>query len=208
MPISPEHKEILLTQSESKTLPEKWTIYIHKNLINNKVYVGQTKQIPEKRWNYGYGYKSQPYFYNAIKKYGWQNFEHTILENDISSQEEANKKERYWIKFYNSANPNYGYNISMGGVDLKQLNRAHEGWKRWKENNSVQFKSNVKKMQNARIKQCSIAVKNIELNKIYYSSGEASRQTGADQSGIIKCCKMKQKTAGGYHWEYANIKRT
>ena len=69
MPIMPEHKEILLSQSESKTLLEKWTIYIHTNLLNNKVYIGQTKQDVKKRWNYGYGYRNQSYFYKAIKKF-------------------------------------------------------------------------------------------------------------------------------------------
>lgn len=206
MPIMPEHKEILLSQSKSKTLPEKWTIYIHTNLLNNKVYVGQTKQDVKKRWNYGYGYRNQSYFYKAIKKYGWKNFKHEILEDNITSQEEANKRENYWINYYNSTNSNYGYNISLGGVDSKQLELAHKGWKEWKDNNPLLFQLNLQKMREGRIKQCSIPVKNVELNTIYYSAGEASRQTGADQSGITKCCKKKQKTAGGYHWEYADIK--
>lgn len=118
------------------------------------------------------------------------------------------KKEEYWIKYYNSTNPDYGYNIAYGGVDLKQLELAHRGWQKWKENNSQLFQLNIQKMQEGRVKQCSIPVKNIELDMIYYSAGEASRQTGTDQSGITKCCKGKQKTAGGYHWEYADIKRT
>lgn len=48
-----------------------YTVYQHKNKINNKVYIGITKQIPEKRWGInGYNYKTSPHFYSAIQKYG------------------------------------------------------------------------------------------------------------------------------------------
>ena len=51
---------------------EEYTVYIHTNKSNNKVYIGITKQTPERRWGKnGINYKSTPYFYSAIKKYGW-----------------------------------------------------------------------------------------------------------------------------------------
>lgn len=37
-------------------IKQNFCIYLHKNKYNGKVYVGQTCQKPEKRWNYGYGY--------------------------------------------------------------------------------------------------------------------------------------------------------
>lgn len=43
-----------------------FTIYIHKNKINNKVYIGQTSQNPLKRWDNGKGYTTSPKFYRAI----------------------------------------------------------------------------------------------------------------------------------------------
>ena len=45
-------------------------------------------------------------------------------------------------------------------------------------------------------------VKCIETNIVYHSINEAERQTGIDNSSIIKACKGKYKTAGKYHWEY------
>jgi len=51
-----------------------YTIYIHKNKINGKVYIGQTGQDPKKRWDNGNGYKTCSRFWNAIQKYGWDNF--------------------------------------------------------------------------------------------------------------------------------------
>ena len=71
---------------------KEYCIYLHRNKINGKVYIGQTCQKPEKRWNYGHGYKNCPRFYSAIVSYGWNNFEHIILENNLNS-DEANEKE-------------------------------------------------------------------------------------------------------------------
>ena len=52
-----------------------YCIYMHRNKINNKKYIGQTKQEPpSKRWGKdGIGYKDSSHFYNAIQKYGWNN---------------------------------------------------------------------------------------------------------------------------------------
>lgn len=97
---------------------KSYCIYIHKNKINNKVYIGQTCQKPEYRWNHGEGYKQQEYFYSAIQKYGWDSFEHIIVRNNLSL-EEANYWEEYYIKQYNSRNKQYGYNISPGGNNHK-----------------------------------------------------------------------------------------
>ena len=43
-----------------------FTIYMHKNKINNKIYIGQTIQKPEQRWKNGKAYKPCSYFYAAI----------------------------------------------------------------------------------------------------------------------------------------------
>ena len=98
-----------------------YVIYLHKNKINNKIYIGQTCQKPEKRWDYGCGYKRHNlHFYNAIKKYGWNNFEHIILE-DCLSLEQANEREQYWIKYYNSNQEEKGYNLTAGGDGSRGL---------------------------------------------------------------------------------------
>lgn len=92
-----------------------YCIYKHKNICNNKIYIGQTCQIPQRRWgSEGQGYKSSPHFYSAIQKYGWNNFQHQILKSNLTLQE-ANYWEKYFIQFYKTTNPNYGYNIKEGG---------------------------------------------------------------------------------------------
>lgn len=91
----------------------KKDIYIIKNTINNKVYIGQAKNAAE-RWlkhisaaNKGYNYVIS----KAMKKYGIDKFYYQILESQISNYDE---REKYWIKYYNSRTPN-GYNVAPGG---------------------------------------------------------------------------------------------
>lgn len=75
-----------------------YCIYLHRNKINNKVYIGQTKfgDNPNKRWQNGNGYKENISFYYDIQKYGWNNFEHIILENNLTL-DESNKLEKQYI---------------------------------------------------------------------------------------------------------------
>ena len=88
---------------------------MHTNLTNNKVYVGITCRNVQERWQNGLGYKKdQPVFYNAIQKYGWDNFQHEILFSGLTKEEACNKEVEL-IALYDSTNPKTGYNISFGG---------------------------------------------------------------------------------------------
>lgn len=91
-----------------------YTVYVHTS-PSNKKYVGITMQITNKRWKNGEGYKfHHPHFYAAIKKYGWNNFEHEIVCQNIS-KEEAEKKEIELIGLFKSNLREFGYNVSNGG---------------------------------------------------------------------------------------------
>lgn len=93
-----------------------YCVYIHRNIVNNKAYIGITKygHNPNKRWKNGKGYGSQPFFDNAIKKYGWDNFEHVVWINGLS-EDDAKKIEILLIALFNTTDPKYGYNLSVGG---------------------------------------------------------------------------------------------
>ena len=68
------------------------------------------------RWvNNGSQYKKCKFFYRAIQKYGWDNFEHEILIDNIS-KEEACLIEKELIKKYKTQDKNFGYNIASGGL--------------------------------------------------------------------------------------------
>lgn len=160
----------------------EWIIYKHTNKINGKCYIGQTKQNATVRWANGLGYN--PYnspkncvFWNAIKRYGWDNFIHEIIEKNIKSQSEANEREIHWIRYFNSyvgfVNSN-GYNMTLGGDS-----HEHQGLK------VVQIDKNLKEINTF----CSIS--------------NASKLTKISKSQIGRVCRGEKLTAGGYFWCYS-----
>ena len=44
----------------------------------------------------------------------------------------------------------------------------------------------------------------IELDKVFESTNEVSRQLGINQRNIASVCRGERKTAGGYHWKYVD----
>lgn len=100
-----------------------------------KRYIGITSQNPKRRWRKnGEGYKDNVYFWRAIQKYGWDNFEHIILFDGLT-KEEAEQKEIELISYYNSNNEDYGYNLSSGGESgSKGYKHTEEARKHMSEN--------------------------------------------------------------------------
>lgn len=92
-----------------------YTIYAHVNKQNGKMYIGQTCQTDlTRRWTGGNGYKECPHFYAAIQKYGWDGFDHVILQTGLTA-EEANAYEQGYISFFETNTVEKGYNIQDGG---------------------------------------------------------------------------------------------
>ena len=86
-------------------------IYKIENLINHKIYIGQSIEI-EKRWQKHLSAKDDFIIHKALRKYGLENFSFQIVEKcDLS---ELDEKEEKWIIFYNCITP-LGYNMIKGG---------------------------------------------------------------------------------------------
>lgn len=96
-------------------------IYMITNVINNKMYIGQTKNTLKYRFQQHCASTSYcKKLCKAIQKYGKENF--TIKQIDLAnSRKEANEKERYWIKFYKTQIE--GYNLTEGGYDAISTRR-------------------------------------------------------------------------------------
>lgn len=95
---------------------DTFCVYCHTNKINGKKYVGQTVhgEDPNKRWRNGFGYEKNVYFYHAIKKYGWNYFDHEIIASNLT-ESEANHFEFLLIQKLDLKNPQKGYNLKDGG---------------------------------------------------------------------------------------------
>lgn len=109
-------------------MDNNYTVYKHTSPIG-KVYIGITRQIPERRWRKGEGYIDNDYFYKAIKKYGWDNFKHEILFEGLS-KDEACKKEIELISGTSANIREFGYNITEGGNAPKLSEETKEKLRR------------------------------------------------------------------------------
>ena len=90
-------------------------IYIIKNDLNDKVYIGQAIDCEQRFKNHckPSSIKQNSLIDRAINKYGKEHFYYEVLETSV---EDYNERERYWIQLYNSLTPN-GYNIQQGGEE-------------------------------------------------------------------------------------------
>jgi len=96
-------------------------IYKITNLKNNKGYIGQSTDI-KKRWrNHKFELKNNlhnnPYLQNAFNKHGEEAFEFRIIEK--TSPENLDEAEEFWIDYFDSTNPEKGYNLKYGGNSSK-----------------------------------------------------------------------------------------
>lgn len=166
--------------------------------------MGITSQTnPKKRWQYGNGYRGQEKFYSAIKKYGWNNFEHKVLFSHLS-KEQAEKLEVFFIKTYNSISN--GYNVELGGsthchseITKRKIAEANKKRVITKEMHKNFSKGQMGNNNKGKPVRC------IETGIIYKSSAEAARQIGLSGHSAIAGCYNKRKgykTAGGFHWEF------
>lgn len=99
-------------------------IYKITNIINNKIYIGQTiYNTCANRWKYYKNIIAKPYapkvaIIHALNKYGYENFKFECIEDNLKI-EQLNEREQYWIKYYDSYNQ--GYNETIGGYGKQKI---------------------------------------------------------------------------------------
>ena len=86
----------------------KWT-----NILNNKIYIGQSTNVIRRKTEHLYTLRNNkhnnPYLQNEFNKYGEHNFKFEVIEE--CEEVELNAKEQYYINLYNTLNRKYGYNL-------------------------------------------------------------------------------------------------
>lgn len=189
-----------------------YNVYYHYNPANGKYYIGITKQEPERRWNNGYGYHNQV-FGAAIRKYGWDNFEHVVIETGLSKEMAVSLEKRLIQECDSFKN---GYNCSMGGesadgykmpIETKEkISRANSGV------NSYWFgkkksKESIQKISEKHINHpsCSKEVNQYDLKgnyiATYPSLNEVTRQFGV---GVAKALHGEIRTFHGFQWRFVS----
>lgn len=99
-------------------------IYIIKNTVNGKVYIGQTRTSVDQRWkeHFRHAQYGDQVINRAMRKYGVDKFYIETLEIcDVSIIDE---REVYYIDLFDSTNKTKGYNVSLGGSTPKFKRKA------------------------------------------------------------------------------------
>jgi group I intron endonuclease len=136
-----------------------YSIYKITNIINNKIYIGYSKN-PEKRWVRHQKistHKIKQKFHYALSKYGIDNFKFEIIESKIVSLKDALLKEKYWIHYYESyVDSTKGYNMTPGGeggptfCGKKHSLETKKKFSTIQNNRSEKWSENLKKSQQNR----------------------------------------------------------
>ena len=186
-------------------------IYKITNKINNKIYIGKTTQELIKRWKEHIremnrylknGLKYNTRLYPSMVKYGIENFEITLIEDNLD-EIDLDDREIYWISYFNSLDPNIGYNISLGGSG----GPLFKGHKHSEETKKLMFQNNfwkgkkqdkdfvVKRTQNSRGWK---KVQNLETGEVFINKTQAKTIYGTSVDDAIR----NHRRAGGYHFVF------
>lgn len=186
-----------------------YCVYMHTNLINNKKYIGITRQNPEKRWKCGKGYKTGQ-FHNAILKYGWDNFEHEILYTNLNHKQ-ACEMEVKLIEKYDTYNSNLGYNSTSGGDtgvrqpltenQKKNISNTLRGQKLSEETKDKMSKAKTGS-KNFKAKKVVQIDTNFNFIKMWDCMSEAERKLNISKGLIYGACNSNLHRSSGYLWYY------
>lgn len=196
-------------------------IYKIENLLNGKVYIGQTVRSLNERISEHK--RKGNILHLAINKYGWENFKAQIVF-ETECFEELQEEEIRWINVENSLVPN-GYNIVEGGKgtkgykhasDTKDIMRNKKQGKYLGENNPFYGKKHsqetLEKMRGRimseenksklKASHSTVRVINNTTGETFNSIKEASEKYGILATHITRVCRGKRKNTGGYSFSY------
>lgn len=134
-------------------------IYIIKNVINKKLYIGQSLDI-KTRWSkhksdFIKNRRENIYFINGLNKYGIENFKFKILILLPPNKKLLNLFEKFFIWLFNSKIPN-GYNAGEGG-------NSTSGW--------IPTSEQIENMKQGRLKNKKYKDIKIKIKTKYKNAG-------------------------------------
>lgn len=128
---------------------KKSGIYLIKNLINNKVYIGKSVNIYQRMQQHVnlLNKKSSDenrYLINSWFKYGKDNFQYIVLEYLEKDENLLKERELYWMNYYKSTNKTKGYNLRM---DTATNCIVHEETRKLQSKNQIKRYKNLKERE-------------------------------------------------------------
>lgn len=183
-------------------------IYKITNIQNNKIYIGQTIRPIQNRFhrhmNDALNNILDTHFARAIRKYGKDNF---IIEqiDQAQTQDELNKKEQYWIQYYNSVQNGYNETdaISKCGGNTYQ-SKTEKEMEVIKEK-IRQTKLGVKNPMAKKIKRINIITNEIDIFDTIISCAKACGIKNGKTSITDRLNgKIKSPFKGQWIFEYCN----
>lgn len=207
--------------------------YIYKitNNVNGKVYIGQTRNLIEYRWQH-HLYKGRnpdkpdtnyP-LYRAMRKYGLENF--SILQVEEIDNELLDERECYWIQQENSLTPN-GYNCDLGGKGVNKYNydeilkyyftEANENASETARKFNCSLQTILKILETKNLegqgkyqKIYQVSLKDGSIIKEFNSLIEVRKSLDIGRTQLCNAISGRAKSAGGYAWckveDYKNFK--
>lgn len=175
--------------------------YIYKivNLINGKIYIGQTSRTIEQRYkehlNEAFKYNNSKPLYQAMRKHGAQNFKIECLET--VTIDKLNEREIYYIKLFNSiAILGHGYNLNYGGEgNSANYELINSLWDLGYSMAEICEKSGHSR----------VTVKTVLKNYSKYSV-KAARERGVKYQNTDRCRRIYQYSPSGeYCAEYESV---
>jgi group I intron endonuclease len=149
----------------------KGIIYCYHCIPTGKKYIGKTLYERKRKEHHNYMVKSgcKRKFYNAIRKYGWENFIYGIVEE--CDEYSLVQKEISYIEKFNTFK--YGYNSTIGG-------EGKSGWKCSEQTKEKISKANLgRKFSSEQRQKLSESHKNKPLSTKHKKSiSEAHKKTG------------------------------
>ncbi len=97
---------------------------------NGWMYIGQAEDLKKRWYQKENAYRDCQFIYRELQKYGWDAFDHIILEDNIPT-EKLDERETYWIKKYHTYqhDPEYtgGFNLTPGGDGVRGPHMSMRG---------------------------------------------------------------------------------
>ena len=183
------------------TVSEQYDVYVF-TFPDGKHYVGLTGRNVRKRWGYGNGYRNNRRLYQAIQDVGFSRIKKEHFSYPLS-RGSAERIETALIAYFDSSNPEKGYNRGRGALRESGWHQPEETRERVRQSVRGNPKTDETRHRMRKAHEQK-AVHNRTTGEVYPGVREAAELTGVSASSISRACCGKQKTAGGFEWEYIN----